>query len=163
MHCPLHWLHCPPSRASLVDKHGLRFRILAAGGRDPSPFSIAEARSSRTTVVFWTGDVQQTLMPYASPFSIVNRYLPLHVESSQLQVQLTSILLHLHFHCQPLLPVTYSSYLTQDTSWYSRRVLHLHCGSWTGLTYSSKMNGAAHPADGDAVCKRICIYLLTIE
>jgi hypothetical protein len=70
--------------------------------------------------------VQQTLMPSASPFRIVNRYFPLHVESSQLRVQLTRIRLHLHFHCQPLLPVTYSSYLTQDTCWYSRRVLHLH-------------------------------------
>ena len=54
-------------------------------------------------------------MPSASPFRIVNRYLPLHVESSQLQEQLTRIPVDLHFHCQPLLTVTYSSYLTQDT------------------------------------------------
>ena len=126
MHCPLHWLHCPPSAPSLVNKHGRWFRILAAGGEDSSPFSIAEARSSRTTLVFWTGDVQQTLMPSASPFRIVNRYFPLHVESSQLQVQLTRILWISIPHCQPLLPVTYSSYLTQEHTLLTAVELNLH-------------------------------------
>ena len=54
MHCSLHWLHCPSSAPSLGDRFGARPASLAAGGEDPSPFSFAEARSSRTTVVFWT-------------------------------------------------------------------------------------------------------------
>jgi len=50
------------------------------------------------------GGRQQTLMPSASPFRIVNRYFPLHVESSQLQVQLTRRVVPSPF---PLSTVTY--------------------------------------------------------
>ena len=114
MHCPLHWLHCPSSASSLVNRFGARHASLAAGVRDPSPFSIAEARGSRTTVVFWTGDVQQTLMPTASPFRIVNRYLPLHVKVPSCGGSSPGEMFLLHFQCQPLLTVTYSSTSSQE-------------------------------------------------
>ena len=120
MHCPLHWLHCPSSAPSLVNRFGARHASLAAGVRDPSPFSIAEARSSRTTLVFSAGGyVQQTLMPYSSPFRIVNRYLPLHVKVPSCRCSSPGELFLLHFHCQPLLTVTQVvSLMEGDTCWY---------------------------------------------
>ena len=60
--------------------------------------------------------MQLTLMPYASPLRIVNRYLPLHVKVPSCGGSSPGEMFLLHFHCQPLLTVTYSSYLTQDTS-----------------------------------------------
>jgi hypothetical protein len=76
--CSLHWLHCRPSPASLDSKHEPVTTCVAAGGRDPSPFSIAEARSPLTVVTRSSGSAHQAAGCH-------HRHLHLHCPSPETQ------------------------------------------------------------------------------